>query len=758
MNNHSIYFLINLFLKKRVSKLSSKISFQDGEVFERREGDTFFRKIFPIALVFLLVLLFATPSYSSQRHFSHWCLINLKGLQIDSDIFFVALMPREKIEIGITPKENVKSIRWSASGGTLTGESETIRVYTAPSKSGDYEIEVRAREGEERVYARIKVFVMVPRSKMENGYIEGYHMGEYPDPGNRQGSDFQPPDGFIRVTPENKDELVSENYELGDFVCPSGGGYPKFIVLDEALVFKLEIVTKEFRRLGLLKGKMAFLSAFRSPAYNGGRARFSRHMWGAAVDIYIDEDGRRGWMDDITRDGTVDIKDAILVYKVIEAIEKRGDFQGLKGGLGIYPAKPNHGPFVHMDVRHSQSSYRWATDESGNRIKNVSAWLQLPENYVRLPQGTSEVVYTPPPTPRTTSLTELRNNIRALEKKLDKLELEAVQVEDVFKPFRKEKIYLAVDLNNEVILLNRGRVILRRIKFKAGEAHRSCPSGLSDIYSVPAGALEIRRLGLDPSWFHPSWAFLGTKIPDSYSKSRSAFFSINTNGAIDLGAGAKIHAVNKKFSLALPGCLAVSEEDMTNMKSKLATGAQVFLFETASSSKSDSESQTKGELLSYYAFLKLRERTVTLNKNYVVIDFAKSRVFLKQNGKVVVNFPFKRVGPNFSRAYPKAEQNYFLPKGAMLVRSKIANPPWYKPDWMFEEQGKKIPPALGEGRVQTELLGKYGIYLGAGLVIHGVHDNRVPNRAIDYVAIELKEADLIKLWRHIAEGGVVFVE
>jgi hypothetical protein len=124
-----------------------------------------------------------------------------------------------------------------------------------------------------------------------------------------------------------------------------------------------------------------------------------------------------------------------------------------------------------------------------------------------------------------------------LEKKLDKLELEAVQVEDVFKPFRKEKIYLAVDLNNEVILLNRGRVILRRVKFNAGEAHRSCPSGLSDIYAVPVGALEIRRLGLDPSWFHPSWAFLGTKVPDSYSKSRSAFFSINTNGAIDLVLG-----------------------------------------------------------------------------------------------------------------------------------------------------------------------------------------------------------------------------
>lgn len=724
----------------------------------KRLINTFFNKKFTrifIVLCFLL-LMCSSFAFSSKNSFSNWCTINLKGLHIDSEIFFVALMPHQKVELGITPKENVKSISWMVTGGTLTDESDTRKTYTAPSRPGDYEIEIKARMGEERVHAKIKVFVMVPRSRMENGYLEGYHMGDYPDPGNRKGSDFQPPDGFIRVTSENKDRLVSENYKLGDFVCHSGGGYPKFIVLDETLVFKLEIVTKEFRRLGLLKGKMAFLSAFRSPAYNAGRARFSRHMWGAAVDIYIDEDNKRGWMDDITRDGMIDIRDAILVYKVIEAVEQRGDFQGVKGGLGIYPAKSNHGPFVHMDVR--TTSYRWATDENGTRIKNVSAWLQQTENYVKLPQGRTEYIYTPPQALRTSSLTELRNNIRALEGKLDKLELEAVQTEDSFKPFKKETIYLAVDLSNGIILLNRGRVILKRIKFKTSETHRMCPAGLSDVYTIPAGALEVRSLKLEPLWFHPPWVFFGTKVSASFSQSRSAFFSLNAENAIDLGAGSKIHTVNKKFSLALPGCLAVSEEDMKNMRSKVDRGTQVFLFETASTSQSDSESQSRRELLSYYAFLKLREKTATLSKNYVVMDFTKSRMFLKQGGKVLVNFPVKRVGPNFSRAYPKADERYLLPKGAMIVRNKMSNPPWYKPDWMFTEQGKKIPPSLGNGRVQTELLGKYGIYLGAGLVIHGIHDKRVPDRAIDYVAIELKPADLAKLWKHIADGGIVFVE
>ena len=102
------------------------------------------------------------------------------------------------------------------------------------------------------------------------------------------------------------------------------------MVLNEALIVKLEKVTRELKRLGLVKKKIDFLSAFRTPHYNKkpGQAKMSRHQWGSALDLFVDEGGKEYWMDDLNRDGKLDYRDGILMYLVIDNMRLTGKLAG----------------------------------------------------------------------------------------------------------------------------------------------------------------------------------------------------------------------------------------------------------------------------------------------------------------------------------------------------------------------------------------------------------------------------------------------
>jgi uncharacterized protein YcbK (DUF882 family) len=98
---------------------------------------------------------------------------------------------------------------------------------------------------------------------------------------------------------------------------------------------------------------MQVMSGFRTPRYNGsgntgGRSDVSRHMYGDAADVFVDND-RNGRMDDLNRDGRVDHRDARVILDAAERVERR--HPELAGGVGVYRANSAHGPFAHVDVR-----------------------------------------------------------------------------------------------------------------------------------------------------------------------------------------------------------------------------------------------------------------------------------------------------------------------------------------------------------------------------------------------------------------------
>jgi hypothetical protein len=188
--------------------------------------------------------------------------------------------------------------------------------------------------------------------------LGGYRIGKYPPPLGGRADRYSAPGGYVEVTAENRDVLVAPHFTLGQFVCKQGTGWPKFVVLREALLLKLEALLEAANRRGWKGKTFHVMSGYRTPAYNKGLGNVgaSRHLYGDAADVFLDNDGD-GSMDDLNRDGKVDRADAVALHDLFAEVEGTSSMKPYLGGLGIYPANAAHGPFVHVDARGSQA--RW---------------------------------------------------------------------------------------------------------------------------------------------------------------------------------------------------------------------------------------------------------------------------------------------------------------------------------------------------------------------------------------------------------------
>ncbi len=206
------------------------------------------------------------------------------------------------------------------------------------------------------------LITLLPLEARERGKLGSYRIGFWP--GERRASwlEDKAPDGFIEVTTSNQDTPLSDHFRLRDFLTHDQQAvWPKYLVLRDALIDKLELVISDLQERGYAVSHMQVMSGFRTPQYNaqgvgvkGGRATDSRHQYGDAADVFVDNN-RDGRMDDLNRDGRVDTRDAKILMQSIERIEAR--HPDLVGGAGLYMATRAHGPFVHVDVRGSRA--RW---------------------------------------------------------------------------------------------------------------------------------------------------------------------------------------------------------------------------------------------------------------------------------------------------------------------------------------------------------------------------------------------------------------
>jgi hypothetical protein len=215
-----------------------------------------------------------------------------------------------------------------------------------------------------------------PFDEKRGDRIGAYRMGYWPSeltlaaatPG------YESPAGFIEVTRDMQTLRVSDHFQLGDFITHDQVlVWPKYVVLQEQLLDKLELVLLDLSAHGIRADHPLVLSGFRTPLHNafglGGEsgAPQSRHQYGDAADLIIDND-RDGRMDDLNLDGRVDTRDIDLVLDAVERVERR--YPSLVGGAGRYHAIGPSGPFVHIDVRGYRA--RWG-NSTPTRIASATA-------------------------------------------------------------------------------------------------------------------------------------------------------------------------------------------------------------------------------------------------------------------------------------------------------------------------------------------------------------------------------------------------
>lgn len=231
--------------------------------------------------------------------------------------------------------------------GRVVATTESGWRWVAPETAGSYAFRVRSPSDET---IHVNVFVLVPRSGVRNGELNGYRIGAY-----RVTPTRPQPRGFIEAGPDDEDILVSPHFTLGQFLCKQPGT-PRYAVVSVPLLMKLEAILASVVAAGHDVRTLQVMSGYRTPWYNreiGNTTTLSHHLYGEAADIFVDADGD-GTMDDLNGDGRKDVADARLLFRMVEAVE-RAERAGLPrvliGGLKAYRRNQVRGPFVHVDVR-----------------------------------------------------------------------------------------------------------------------------------------------------------------------------------------------------------------------------------------------------------------------------------------------------------------------------------------------------------------------------------------------------------------------
>lgn len=267
----------------------------------------------------------------------------------------VFVLPDEQLLLSVNaPADRLHAL--DAPQGRLLASGPNHWSWRAPRDAGTYSIEVR--DPDRKKQFDFSAVVMIPSSRVVGGQLNNYRIGEYPSRPLNGNAIYRPPAGFIEVDRDNEDLHVSPHFRLKQFLSKQESGYPKYLVLDERLIFVLEAIGDSLETIGYDAGDIEVMSGFRTPFYNHaiGNVMYSLHLWGRAADIFLDKDGN-GRMDDLNRDRVVDRRDAVELAGRIEELSKTKALSSLVGGIGIYEATATHGPFVHVDTRPSRA--RW---------------------------------------------------------------------------------------------------------------------------------------------------------------------------------------------------------------------------------------------------------------------------------------------------------------------------------------------------------------------------------------------------------------
>ncbi|HHP7237919.1 D-Ala-D-Ala carboxypeptidase family metallohydrolase [Longibacter sp.] len=264
------------------------------------------------------------------------------------------VMPGETLPLDVLLPTGATHFAAHAEKGTLDAVAGRPGwTWTAPEEPGLVPIVVKDTVTGDTI--RMNAFVLTPFDH-EDDRIGPYRIGAYKSKPLRNDPVYRRPEGFIRVTRENRTARLSPHFRLQQFLSKQVDRqrtFPQYTLVRVPLLLKLEMIVDQVQDAGYDLETLHVMSGFRTPYYNrliGNTTSYSRHLYGGAADVFVDADGN-GVMDDLTGDGRVTKADARRLANMVESMRDEAWYEPLVGGLGIYGPAPHRGPFVHVDTR-----------------------------------------------------------------------------------------------------------------------------------------------------------------------------------------------------------------------------------------------------------------------------------------------------------------------------------------------------------------------------------------------------------------------
>ena len=222
--------------------------------------------------------------------------------------------------------------------------------------------------------------------------VNGKSIGAYLDPAfssvekvRENAGRYAPPSHFTTLDRSLLDLAVGDGLELGTLVAFmdyrdkdgkkvfTAERHTNVLPVNRSLCRKLTLLRERLRAQGVKLTRFWITSGFRTPDYNRkiGGAHFSRHCYGDAVDLCVDEDGDKH-MDDLNGDGRLDRLDGSVVALACAALEAEGLAE--PGGIGVYEwdGEDSVRSHVHIDCRGYTA--RWGQCARGKKKTGYDWW------------------------------------------------------------------------------------------------------------------------------------------------------------------------------------------------------------------------------------------------------------------------------------------------------------------------------------------------------------------------------------------------
>lgn len=143
---------------------------------------------------------------------------------------------------------------------------------------------------------------------------------------------------------------------------------------------------------------------------------------------------------------------------------------------------------------------------------------------------------------------------------------------------------------------------------------------------------------------------------------------------------------------------------------------------------------------------------------YILVDTARNRLYVKRHDEVVLD-AIASTGSGTILDKPgesKSQWIFDTPRGEFLVKTKLVNPTWIKPDWAFIEEGLTVPQNAAE-RAEQGVLGDYALGFGKGYFIHGTLYTRLLGKNVTHGCIRLNDSDLKGVYQLARVGTPIMI-